>query len=69
MCLDAKGGIKAERQPFVVVGMWSCQYLLVVFRTRVNVIAPFCSCTCFMFRVWQQFLIHGHWNVRILTDS
>ena len=24
MCLDAQGGIKAERQPFVVVGVWSC---------------------------------------------
>ena len=27
VCLDAQGGIKAERQPFVVVGVWSSQCL------------------------------------------
>ena len=27
-------GIKAERQPFVVVGVWSCQCLVVVFQTK-----------------------------------
>ena len=30
MCLDAQGGIKAKRQPFAVVGVWSCQCLVVV---------------------------------------
>ena len=31
MCLDAQGGIKAKRRPFVVVGVWwSCQCLVVV---------------------------------------
>ena len=30
VCLDAQGGIKARRQPFVVVGVWSCQCLVVV---------------------------------------
>ena len=43
MCLDAQGGIKARRQPFVVVGVWSCQCLVVV-QKKVNVIAHFCSC-------------------------
>ena len=33
MCLDAWCGIKAKRQPFVVVRVWSCQ-CLVVFQTR-----------------------------------
>ena len=49
MCLDAHGGIKAKRQPFVVVGVF-----LSMSRggpNEVNVIAPFCSCTCFVFRV------------------
>ena len=30
MCLNAQGGIKAKRQPFVVVGVRSCQSLVVV---------------------------------------
>ena len=30
LCLVAQDGIRAERQPFVVVGVWSCQCLVVV---------------------------------------
>ena len=43
MCLDVQGGIKAKRQPFVVLSMSRGG------PNKVNVIAPFCSCTCFVF--------------------
>ena len=39
MCLDAQGGIKTKRQPFVVVGVWSCQCLVVV-QTRSTWLHP-----------------------------
>ena len=45
MCLDAQDSIKTKRQPFVVV-------VLSMSRggpNKVNVIAPCCSCTCFVF--------------------
>ena len=67
VCLDAQVGIKAKRQRFC--GCWSVVLSMSCggLPNKVNVIAPFCPCTCFVFRVWQQFLIHGHGNVRILT--
>ena len=35
MCLDAQGGIKAKRQSFfVVLRVWSCQCLVVIFQTK-----------------------------------
>ena len=47
MCLDAQGGIKGKVQN--LCGCWS---VLLMFRggpNKVNVIAAFCSCTCFVF--------------------
>ena len=46
MCLDAQCGVKAERQPFVVVGVWSCRCLLCALPNIFNVISLHCSCTC-----------------------
>ena len=58
MCLDAKGGIKAKRQPFVVVGVWSCQCRVVVSPARrtalfcEHFVAPTASAGC---RSWMFF--------------
>ena len=76
MCPDALGGIKAERQPFVVVGAWSCQCLVCTLPNNFNVISPFSSSRVtallvYVFRVpcpTTTLDIHGHWNVRnVLT--
>ena len=45
MCLDAQGGIKVKRQPFVAVGAWSC------LPNKVNVVPLHCFRTRFEFRV------------------
>ena len=47
MCLDAQGGIMAERQLFVVVGGWSCALLLYAFRVPcLTTILDFWSLEC-----------------------
>ena len=49
MCLDAQGGIMAKRQPFL--WLLECVVLSISLGgpNKVNVIAPFCSRTCFVF--------------------
>ena len=43
VCPDTHVGITAERQPFVVVGVWSCQCLVRTLPNKFNVISPFPS--------------------------
>ena len=43
MCPDAQVGIRAERQPFVVVGVWSFHCLVRTLPNKFNVISPFAS--------------------------
>ena len=58
VCLDAQGGIKAERQPFC--GCWSVVLSLSCGGpNKANVIAPFCSCTCFVFDNNSAFTVIG----------
>ena len=47
--------------------LWFLECGLVHVSWKLNVVSLNFFCTRFVFRVWQQFLIHGHWNVRILT--
>ena len=48
MCLDAEGSIKAKRQPIVVVGVWFCLCLVVVFHTRSTSLHPSVRVSCFV---------------------
>ena len=67
MCLDARGWHQGEAS--TLRGCWSV--VLSMSRggppNKLNVVSLHCFCTRFVFRVLQQLLIHGHWNVRILT--